>query len=313
MSARPDLGTTRGARNGDGSAYGKPIIKQPVWKPEIPFYFYAGGLAGASAGFALLSDLRGEHAVARRAWATALAGSVASPVLLISDLGVPARFFNMLRMFKVTSPMSVGSWILAGFGGATVPAAAHALTGGRFGALGRAAQVASALLGMPLASYTAALVTNTSIPAWHHARYELPFVFTAGAAVSAGAAAVALAPVDEAAAARRLAIGGAAAELALTLSMEQRLRRVGVGEPYHEGAAGKLAKAATALTAAGAGLLATHGRRSRAVAVGAAALLTAGAISERWAVFRAGFQSAARAQDTVGPQRERLAAGAAHP
>jgi len=156
-------------------------------------------------------------------------------------------------------------------------------------------------------------VTNTSIPVWHQARYELPFVFTAGAAVSAGAAAVAVAPVDEAAAARRLAIGGAAAELALTLSMEQRLRRVGVGEPYHEGAAGKLAKAATALTAAGAGLLATHGRRSRAVAVGAAALLTAGAISERWAVFRAGFQSAARAQDTVGPQRERLAAGAAHP
>jgi subtilisin family serine protease len=130
--------------------------------------------------------------VARRAWATALVGATASPALLISDLGVPRRFLNMLRMFKVTSPMSVGSWILAGFGTATAPAALHALSGGRLGAAGRAAQVTSAVLGMPLASYTAALVSNTAVPVWHHARHELPFVFAAGAAMSAGAAAVAL-------------------------------------------------------------------------------------------------------------------------
>jgi hypothetical protein len=81
-----------------------------------------------------------------------------------------------------------------------------------------------------------------------------------------------------------------------------------VGGAYSEGAAGKLSKASRALTAAGAGLLAAQGSRSRPAAIGAAALLTAGVLSERWAVFRACFQSAARAQDTVGPQRPRLAA-----
>ena len=217
----------------------------------------------------------------------------------------------MLRMFKVTSPMSVGSWILAGFGIATAPAAAHALTGGRLGALGRSAQVASAVLGAPLASYTGALLANTSIPVWHHARHELPFVFAGGAAMSAGAVAVALAPVEEAQAARRLALGGAIAELALKPWMEKRLRRVGVGEPYHEGTAGRLARGATALTAAGTGLLIAHGRRSRPAALCSAALLTAGAVAERLAVFRAGFQSAARPQDTVGPQRERIRTGTA--
>ena len=311
MSTRPDIGAQRAAADPSGSPYGRPVIKEPVWTPEIPAYFYCGGLAGASAGFALLSDLRGEHAAACRAWAVALGGAAASPALLVSDLGVPRRFLNMLRMFKLTSPMSVGSWILAGFGTTTAPAAFHALSGGRLGTLGRAAQIASAVLGMPLASYTAALISNTSVPVWHHARHELPFVFTAGAAMSAGAAAVALAPVEEAAAARRLALGGGAAEIVLTQVMEQRLKRVGVGEPYHEGAAGLLAKAATGLTAAGMGLLVARGSRFRAAAVGAGALLTAGAVAERWAVFRAGFQSAARPQDTVHPQRERIRTGQA--
>jgi hypothetical protein len=283
-----------------------------VWKPEVPVYLYTGGLAGASAGLALFCGLRGEHAVARRAWATALAGSLASPALLVSDLGVPVRFLNMLRMFKVSSPMSVGSWILVGFGSTTAPAAAHALAGGRLGRLGRGAQVASAALGAPLASYTGALLASTSIPVWHHARAELPFVFCAGAAMSAGAVAVALAPVEEAQVARRLAVGGAIAELALIQGMERRLNRVGVGRPYHEGAAGKLARTATGLTAAGAALLAARGRRSRSAAGAAAALLTGGALAGRWAIFRAGFQSAARPQDTVDPQRARIRAGATH-
>src|SRR5205814_5611211 len=88
---------------------GVPVIKEPVWKPEIPFYFYSGGLGGASAGLAALSELAGNRELARRAWVAALAGAGASPALLIADLGVPARFVNMLRMFKVSSPMSMGS------------------------------------------------------------------------------------------------------------------------------------------------------------------------------------------------------------
>jgi formate-dependent nitrite reductase membrane component NrfD len=309
MSARPELGATQTPGPDGRSRYGRPVIKEPTWTPEIPAYFFVGGLAGASAGLALLSDLRGEHGVARRAWATALAGSIVSPALLISDLGVPRRFLHMLRLVKVTSPMSIGSWVLACFGAVTAPAALHAFTGGALGRPGRVAQVAAALLGLPLASYTAALVSNTAVPVWHEARLELPFVFVAGAASSAGAAAAILAPVGEAGAARRLAIGGAAAEMALTALMEHRLDRAGLGTVYHEGRVRGYARAAKTLTALGVLLMAVRGARSRAAAVAGGALLTGGAIAERWAIFRAGFASARRPQDTVGPQRARIAAG----
>jgi formate-dependent nitrite reductase membrane component NrfD len=308
--ARPDVGSaTRPASAHGTSPYGRPVIKQPTWTPEIPMYFYTGGLAGASAGLALLCDLTGRPTAARRAWLTAFAGSVVSPVLLISDLGKPSRFLHMLRMFKVSSPMSVGSWVLASFGTVTAPATAHALLRGGLGPAGRGAQVAAAVLGLPLSSYTAALVANTAVPVWHHARVELPFVFAAGAATSAGAMAAIAAPVEEAGPARRLAVGGALVEVALTQAMERRLKAVGVGAPYHEGAAGTLAKAATALTLAGAALVAARGRRSRAAAVGGGALLTAGAVAERWAIFRAGFQSVARPQDTIDPQRAAIRSG----
>ena len=55
-----------------GSYHGQPVLKEPVWTWEIPFYFFAGGLAGASAGLAYLSELRGNEVLARRAWAAAL-------------------------------------------------------------------------------------------------------------------------------------------------------------------------------------------------------------------------------------------------
>jgi formate-dependent nitrite reductase membrane component NrfD len=310
---RPALGATRTPGEHGTSPYGRPVIKEPTWTPEIPMYLYVGGLAGASAALALVCELAGDDALARRAWATAFLGSVVSPALLISDLGVPRRFLHMLRVVKVTSPMSVGSWVLAAFGTATAPAAAHALLGRRLGRIGRGAQVASGTLGLPLASYTAALLANTSVPAWHEARRELPFVFVAGAATSAGAALVTVTPIRDAGPARRLALGGAVAEIAMTQTMERRLSAAGVAAPYHEGAAGTLSKAALALTAAGGALLAARGRRSRAAAAGAGALLTAGAMAERWAIFRAGFQSAARPQDTIGPQRRRRDVDGARP
>jgi hypothetical protein len=314
MKVRPEIGATRlphGVGGTGSTPYRRPIIKEPVWTWEIPVYFYAGGLAGASAGLAVLSDARGEHALARRAWATAFAGSIVSPALLISDLGVPRRFLYMLRMFKVTSPMSVGSWLLVGFGTATAAATAHAWTGGRGGRAGRAAQFASAVLGLPLASYTAMLVANTSVPAWHEARHDLPFVFVSGAAMSAGAAAVALAPREEAAAARRLAVGGAVAELVVTQMMERRLERARVAAGYHEGRAGVITRVAKGLTVAGGAIVAARAGRSRRAAVAGGVLLSAAAVAERWAVFEAGRQSAARPQDTADTQRAAIVRGEA--
>ena len=38
-----------------------------------------------------------------------------APALLIADLGRPARFLNMLRIFKPRSPMNMGAWCLVAF------------------------------------------------------------------------------------------------------------------------------------------------------------------------------------------------------
>jgi formate-dependent nitrite reductase membrane component NrfD len=296
-----------GAESDARSYYGQPVIKQPVWRPEVPWYFFAGGTAGASAGLAFLSELRASRVLAARAWALALAGVTASPALLIVDLGRPARFLNMLRVFKVTSPMSVGSWVLAASGAATGVSAINALSG-RLRKPALVAKPASALLGLPLSTYTGALLAQTAVPVWREARAELPAVFAAGAAASAGGGACALTPVAHAGPARRLALLGAAAELVAVALMRRRLGEL--AEPYGQESAAAYGDAARGLTAAGAALVAVRGARSRATAAAGGALLMAGALCERWSVFKAGFQSARDPRYTIAPQRARIDRGA---
>ena len=286
--------------------HGRPILKEPVWTWEIPTYFFVGGMAGAAAPFAVLSELRGDERLARRAWLVALAGVGASPMLLISDLGRAERFHHMLRVFKPTSPMNIGSWLLTAAGTAIGLGAARSVLGW-FPRAGRVAGV-TAVLGPALSTYTGVLVADTAIPVWHEARRELPWVFAAGSAMSAGAA---VALVGGGAPARRLAFAGAAGELASTIAMERGLGEL--GEPYREGDAGRFAKAGKLATAAGAALLAAgHARRSggRAGTAAGAALLLAGAFATRWSVYKAGFQSAANPRYVVEPQRAQAAARA---
>jgi formate-dependent nitrite reductase membrane component NrfD len=226
-----------------------------------------------------------------------------SPLLLISDLGRPERFLHMFRVFKVTSPMNVGSWVLLVSGGASNTAAALELTG-KLKPVKWAAELVSFLAGPPLTTYTGTLLADTAIPVWHEAREELPWLFGASASASAGAATALFMPPEEAGPARRLAVAGVVGELGLMEVMHHRLGFV--GEVYKQGAAGKLARASKALTAAGAGLLATRGRRSRGAAITGSALVLAGELALRWSVFRAGFQSARDPKYTVIPQKERL-------
>jgi formate-dependent nitrite reductase membrane component NrfD len=290
------------------SYYGRPILKEPVWKPTIPFYLFFGGLAGASSVLHGLARVAGNDRLAKASLYVGAAADVVSPALLISDLGRPERALNMFRVFKVTSPMSVGSWVLLVSGGASNAAAALEL----FGVLEpvkRAAEVVSFLAGPPLATYTGTLLADTAIPVWHEARHELPWLFGASATASAGAAATALLPPSEAGPARRAALIGVVAELGL---MEAMRRRLGfIGEVYEQGAAGKLARVAKVTTAAGAGLLSLRGKRSRAAAVAAGSLVLVGELALRWSVFRAGFQSARDPRYTVIPQRQRSASAAA--
>jgi formate-dependent nitrite reductase membrane component NrfD len=286
------------------SYYGQPIIKEPVWSPEIAWYLFVGGLAGASAPMAWLAEARGNRRLARRAWLVALLGAVVSPVLLIKDLGRPERFLNMLRLLKVTSPMSMGSWVLSGFGTATGLAAVHELFGW-FPRLGRLAKTGSALLGHGLASYTAILLADTAVPVWHEAATELPFVFVGSAVASAGAAGAILAPIGDAGPARRLTLLGATLEQAATQAMEHRLGEL--GEPYHQGDVGRYATAAKVLTTAGAITVTGLGARRRSTAIAGGVMVLAGSMCLRWSVFRAGFASAADPKYVVGLQRKRIA------
>jgi Polysulphide reductase, NrfD len=287
------------------SYYGRPIIKEPVWTWEIPVYFFTGGIGGASAALSLAARIGGNEPLAKASLYIGALGDAVSPALLISDLGRPERFLNMFRVFKVTSPMSVGSWLLAASGGASSAAAVLEVLG-RWRPAKYAAEAVSALLGGPLATYTGALVANTAVPVWHEARRELPYLFGASSLASAGAASALVLPPDQAGPARRLAIGGAAAGLATAQVMERRLGRL-IAEPYRHGSSGKLARASQLCVASGAGLLAARGSQSRPLAAAGSALVLTGELLLRWSVFKAGFASARDPKYIVVPQRERAA------
>jgi len=143
------------------------------------------------------------------------------------------------------------------------------------------------------------------VPVWHEARQELPWLFGASAAASAGAAACIFCDPRDAGPARRLTVGGVIAEGTLMHAMELRLGET--GEVYHHEQAGKLSWAAKGLAAGGALLLAKKGRRSRGAAVLGGAMVCAGEVCLRFAVFHAGKQSARDPKYTVKPQRERAA------
>jgi hypothetical protein len=286
-----------------GSYYGRPIVKEPTWTREIPWYLFTGGIAGASSVLHGVARLTGNHRLAKSSLYLGAAADAVSPLLLIKDLGRPERFLNMFRVFKVTSPMSVGSWILLVSGGASNTAAVLELSG-RLRPVKWAAELVSFVSGPPLTTYTGALLANTANPVWSEARDDLPWLFGASAAASAGAAATIVTSPRAAGPARRAAIGGVVAELALARRMERRLGFV--GEVYHEGEAGRYGRLSKGLCAAGGALLAWRGKRSRAAAVAGGALVLAGEAALRWSVFRAGFQSARDPRYTVLPQKERL-------
>jgi Polysulphide reductase, NrfD len=285
------------------SYYGRPILKEPTWTWEVPWYLFAGGLAGASAPLAAVAGMAGNDVLAQRAWLVSTAAVGVSPALLIADLGRPERFLNMMRVFKPTSPMNMGGWILSASAPAFTLGAARAAFGW-FPRLGRAAAVSSVLFGPALATYTAILLSDTAVPVWHEARGHLPWVFASSATMSAAAAATLLTPAAHAGPARRLAIGGALAALIATQRMEDGLGEL--GEPYREGRAGALVRAAKGLIACGGAAVAAGGQRRRPWTLLGAAALVAGAACERWAVFKAGFASAKDPKYVVTPQRRRL-------
>ena len=309
----------------DGTTYyGREQVK------AAPFNnWYVGGyifLAGLSGGAMLLSTLldlargRGAERAVARGRALSVIAPTLGTVLLVRDLHTPKRFYNMLRLFKSTAPMSIGSWILVAFGVfSTLTAGAHALAARVPGlrwmrGVARAAQVPAAATGAGIATYTASLLSATSTPLWAAAPRALAIRFGASS-VAAGAAALSLGEGRRSRLGRdldKVAVAALALELAATLSADEQYRRKGVAEAM-ETLPGMIEEAG----AGGIGMalpLGLHAvslmllpRRSRALS-GLASLATlAGSAVLRIAILAAGDESARRPEISLRfAQRENL-------
>ena len=164
--------------------YGIPLLKEPAWTWEIPLYFFVGGAAGSAAVVGAIANYTGaDRKIVRDARWIAAAGSVLSPALLISDLGRPARFLNMLRVFKPQSAMSVGVWTLLGFSTAASATLFAQLISDRYGpsfpvrVMEHAGETAALAFGLPFSNYTGVLIGATAIPAWNKNAADLPIHF----------------------------------------------------------------------------------------------------------------------------------------
>ncbi len=289
------------------SYYGRPVLKPPVWIWSIPAYFFVGGVAGAAMTLGMAVQLAGGRRLRgfdeRCRWIGAIGGGIGS-ALLIHDLGRKGRFLFMLRVFRPTSPMSVGSWVLALATPLSAGSAILTFARGSLYRLGYAAGIGAGILGMPLATYTAVLLSNTAVPVWSETRRVLPFLF--GASSAAGLASV-LDCMDlngrERTIARRFGLAGRIAELAASQALTFEAARVPrVALPLREGVSGALWNAAGILTAGSLALSLWPGEsRTRRRIAGALGIV--GGFCLRFAVFHAGKASARDPHATFAQQR----------
>ena len=294
-------------RAGDPTYYERPVLKEPTWVWAVPAYFFSGGAAGASAVLALVAqavDREGLDRLVTRARWTAAAGCAAGTALLIEDLGRPERFLNMLRVFRPSSPMSVGSWVLATASPTSAGAALLAGAGGGPRAAGDAAGVVAGVAGLPLSGYTAVLLSNTAVPVWQATRRSLPLLFVASSVASA-ASILDLFDLSERehAVVRRYGTVGRVAELVAGMAVERDADEVEqVGRALHEGVADTLWRASKALGAASLAL-SFLSKRSRTARKASAVLGVLGGLATRFAVFHAGRRSSTDPRATFRQQR----------
>lgn len=291
----------------DPTYYDRPVLKAPVWSWEIPLYYYVGGAAGASLVIGAASQLDGsgelDRLVKRCHWAGIIGSSVAA-YLLISDLGRPERFLNMLRVFRPTSPMNMGAWILSGAAPTAITAGMFLPCSGWLRAVGEAFGLASGIFGLGLATYTGVLVSNTAVPVWQQSRRILPILFGASAMASAGSIFdMLLENPRERRVTYTFGTVGRIAELTSAIVMERNAAKIpAVARPLKSGFSGLLWKAATVLTGASLviSLLPNRTRKKRVIA---GVLGTAGSLALRYAVHQAGVASARDPRATFHQQR----------
>jgi formate-dependent nitrite reductase membrane component NrfD len=275
------------------SYYGRPAVKASPYGWKVALYTVLGGLAGAAQVIATLADLaaprRNRSLVKAGRLIAAFNGVVAGPALLIADLHTPQRWYNMLRIFRRTSPMSIGSYVLSAFGGFSALSLVPKID--------RVAQVPAAIAGAGMASYTPALLATTATPLWSAAPRTLGGEF-ATAAFASGAAALMFCSsekaLESAACVATLAYGAAA------YAARREHERQRVDGPLRHGKWAGVHKAGLALSVALPlacfAMNSVLGRSRERSVLGAAGIL-AGAFLSRWALFEGGNESARSAPD----------------
>jgi formate-dependent nitrite reductase membrane component NrfD len=291
----------------------RPAVKASSFDWKVSAYIVLLGIAGSAQVIAALARRAGPEGrgLARRARLLALAGSTVGPLVLIQHLKTPRRWYNMLRILRPTSPMSLGSWLLTGFGALSGVTALGEILGRRWSFARRAADAAqgpAALAGAGMSIYTAGLLASTSTPLWAAAPGPLAAQF--GTASMAGAAS-ALALLQRAAGEERsagrleaLAAVAVAAEMLASREAERRWRRAGIAAPIEGGEAGALhrggGKALGMLVPLAAHALgrAVGGRAGALLPEAASLAVLLGGAAMRHAVLLAGNESACRPRDT---------------
>jgi len=272
------------------SYHGNPVLKPPTWTWQVPLYFFVGGVAGISTVIAVVAHLFGNAGLMRAGLWIGFLGALISAPLLIADLGRPARFLNMLRVFKLRSAMSVGAWTLAGFSSAVgLAVVCHELILAGYGndfllVIEWMAEIAAALSGLILASYTSVLLSVTAIPVWSENRKLVPIVFLAGGLGSAAAVLELLGflvPVTQ-----FIGIVASAVETLVAVIIELRARYV--DRPLREGAVGWLTRAGAALAGPASLLLRIFSGQSSLARHVAAVCFAVGALISRYAWIAAG-------------------------
>lgn len=300
------------------SYYGVPPIHKPHWKWEIIAYFFTGGIAGASYAIAGVADLVGGaegRRIARIGRYLSFATLIPSPILLIMDLKRPERFYHMLRVLKLRSPMSVGTWGLVAFSGFSALSALNQAA--EDGLLRRPALlrvIGQALptrttnavgsgFGFFVGGYTGVLLAATAVPFWAKNAALMGPLFLASALSNATAAITGILALNDETSddalkrLERLDTIALLAEMGLMLTFRARLGPA-IGRPLEAGLLGKLHKFGVLGFGIGAPLALQAksaifgGKPSRGGTVLSALLVLAGGALFRYVMVHAGKASA---------------------
>jgi Polysulphide reductase, NrfD len=154
-----------------------PITKVPGWHGIIAWDALLNGMATGLFLAAAISELAAPEVfmrVAKIAYPIALLLLLVDLGLLVLDLGDPLRFHHMLRVFKPSSPMSLGTWCLTVFSLPLTAAAGLSVLaelGWDFEWARITAVVLGLLPGFGSAAYKGVLLSTNAQPGWKDARW----------------------------------------------------------------------------------------------------------------------------------------------